>query len=151
MNKKLSHTDSYGNARMVDVGNKPRQLRMAKAGGFIRMNRETLDLVRDNNIKKGDVLKMAEIAGIQAAKQTPLLIPLCHPLALTQVIVTAGIVNGGVEVNAECRCTGQTGVEMEALTATSAALLTVYDMCKAVDREMVIEGIHLLEKTKKDI
>lgn len=151
MQKKLSHTDSRGDAKMVDVGHKPQQLRIAKTKGFIRMNTDTLELVRQNDIKKGDVLKMAEIAGIQAAKQTPYLIPLCHPLALTRIIVAAEIVSGGVEIHAECRCNGQTGVEMEALTAASVALLTVYDMCKAVDKSMIIEGICLLEKTKEEI
>lgn len=151
MQKKLSHTDNQGNAKMVDVGHKPLQLRIAKAKGFIRMNADTLELVRQNNIKKGDVLKMAETAGIQAAKQTPYLIPLCHQLALTRINVIAEIAAGGVEIFTECRCNGQTGVEMEALTAASVALLTVYDMCKAVDNAMVIEGVSLVEKTKTDI
>lgn len=149
MRKSLSHTDSTGNARMVDVGGKPNQLRVAKARGFIRMQPGTLELVRENSIKKGDVLKMAEIAGIQAAKQTPILIPLCHPLAVTKISVTARISVDGVEVLTECRCNGQTGVEMEALTAAGIALLTIYDMCKAVDKSMIIEGISLTEKTKR--
>lgn len=136
---------------MVDVGHKPIQLRIAKAKGFIRMDSDTLEMVRQNNIKKGDVLKMAEIAGIQAAKQTSYLIPLCHPLSLTRISVIAEIAVGGVEIYSECRCNGQTGVEMEALTAASVALLTVYDMCKAVDSAMVIEGVRLVEKTKTDI
>ncbi len=148
---RLTHTDKAGNARMVDVGDKPHQLRTAKARGFIAMQPETLKLVREDLIKKGDVLKVAEIAGIQAAKQTFSLIPLCHPLPLTLVSVRASIAGGGVEVNSECRCTGQTGVEMEALTAASVALLTIYDMCKAADKSMVIEGIRLMDKTKKDI
>jgi cyclic pyranopterin monophosphate synthase len=149
MRNSLSHTDSSGNARMVDVGDKPNQLRVAKARGFLRMQPETLELVKENNIKKGDVLKIAEIAGTQAAKQTAVLIPLCHPLALTWIEVTAKITGDGVEVHSECRCNGQTGVEMEALTATSIALLTIYDMCKAVDKSMVIDKIVITEKTKR--
>ena len=148
---KLTHTDSSGNARMVDVGNKPHQVRIAKAHGSIRMKPETLSLIRQNSVKKGDVLKVAEIAGIQAAKQTPLLIPLCHTLSLSFIGVSAAIKGEGVEVTAECRCTGQTGVEMEALTAASVALLTIYDMCKSADKTMVIESVTLLDKTKTDI
>jgi cyclic pyranopterin monophosphate synthase len=151
MKKKLTHTDSSGNARMVDVGNKPVQIRFARAVGFIRMQPQTLQLVRQNTIKKGDVLKVAEIAGIQAAKQTPALIPLCHPLFLTRINVTATVITDGVEVQAECNSTGQTGVEMEALTAAGVALLTVYDMCKSVDQSMVIERIQLTDKKKTDI
>ena len=151
MKKKLSHTDSSGSARMVDVGHKPDQLRIARARGFIRMNEDTINLVKENSMRKGDVLRMAEIAGIQAAKQTPFLIPLCHPLSLTKVSVTATPVQEGIEVLSECRCTGQTGVEMEALTAAGVALLTVYDMCKAVDKTMVIEGLTLIEKKKSKI
>ena len=151
MKRNLTHTDSSGSARMVDVGNKPNQLRLAKAKGFIRMNPDTIGLVRDNLMKKGDVLKIAEIAGIQAAKQTPLLIPLCHPLTLTRISVNATIAEEGVEIFAECSCTGQTGVEMEALTAVGVALLTVYDMCKAVDKSMIIEGISLIDKIKENL
>ncbi len=151
MVNKLSHTDSRGRARMIDVGQKPQQLRTARASGFIRMQRQTLELIRQDLMKKGDVLKVAEIAGIQAAKQTPALIPLCHTVVLSQVTVSTKITGEGVEVIAECRCAGQTGVEMEALTAASVALLTVYDMCKAVDKKMIIEGIKLDEKIKKDI
>ena len=136
---------------MVDVGHKPFQQRTATAIGFIRMQHATLELVSKNVIKKGDVLTVAEIAGIQAAKLTPSLIPLCHPLPLTSVRVKASLKSEGVEVRAECRCTGQTGIEMEALTAVSVALLTVYDMCKAVDKSMLIEGITLTNKSKEDI
>jgi len=149
--KKLSHTDAKGKANMVDVSLKPDQLRIAKASGKIILNKETIKLIKENEIKKGDVLTIAEIAGIQAAKQTPLLIPLCHPLQITKVDVKAQIVKDGVEVNSAVSCLGQTGVEMEALTAVSVALLTVYDMCKAVDKTMVISEIHLIEKTKTDI
>ena len=151
MEGKLSHTDSSGRARMVDVGHKPDQLRIASARGFINMQPGTVELVRQNSIKKGDVLKIAEIAGIQAAKQTPSLIPLCHSLALSQVTVTAELTGKGVEVTTECRCTGKTGVEMEALTAAGVALLTIYDMCKSVDKSMVIGGMELTGKSKKDV
>ena len=146
--KKLSHTDDKGKARMVDVGSKPEQQRTAIAEGHIRLSAETLRLIKDNEIKKGDVLTVAEIAGIQAAKKTSELIPLCHPLALTKVMVNTEIVEDGVRVIGEARCIGQTGVEMEALTAVQIALLTIYDMCKAVDKKMLIGNIRLLEKTK---
>jgi cyclic pyranopterin phosphate synthase len=146
---KFSHTDEEGRARMVDIGDKPIQLRTAVAKGFIRLQPETIRLVRENEIKKGDVLTVAEIAGIQAAKQTPGLIPLCHPLQLTKIKVKCILTDTGVEVTSEAKCTGQTGVEMEALTAVSVALLTVYDMCKVVDKNMELGGIHLVEKTKK--
>jgi cyclic pyranopterin phosphate synthase len=136
---------------MVDVGHKPDQLRSARAEGHIALKPETLRLVNENHMKKGDVLTVAEVAGIQAAKQTPGLIPLCHTINLTSVRVVAETDETGVSVSAVARCTGQTGVEMEALTAVSVALLTIYDMCKAVDREMVIEGIQLIEKTKMDV
>lgn len=136
---------------MVDVGHKPDQLRVAKAKGFIKLSPETIRLVKQNEIKKGEVLTIAEIAGIQAAKRTPDLIPLCHPLQLTKIDVKAKIVKNTIDVNSEVRCIGQTGVEMEALTAVSVALLTVYDMCKAVDKKMEIGNIKLIEKTKTDL
>lgn len=147
----LTHTDARGKARMVDVGSKPAQFRIAKAEGSILLGDETLKLIRENAIKKGDVLTVAQIAGIQAAKQTPLLIPLCHSLLLTKVEVQLVIVENGVNCSAEVHCNGQTGVEMEALTAVSVALLTVYDMCKAVDKSMVIGQVRLIEKTKSDL
>jgi cyclic pyranopterin phosphate synthase len=147
----LSHTDETGKARMVDVSNKPGQLRIAVARGFIRLGAETVRLVRENQVKKGDVLTVAQVAGIQAGKRTSELIPLCHPLPITKIDVQTKLEENGVEVTAEARCTGQTGVEMEALTAVSVALLTVYDMCKSVDKEMKIGEISLLEKTKTDI
>ncbi|HRY33559.1 MAG TPA: cyclic pyranopterin monophosphate synthase MoaC [Bacteroidales bacterium] len=147
----LSHTNPQGKARMVDVGNKIPENRSAIASGFIRLKAETLTLIAENLNKKGDVLAIAEIAGIQAAKQTSGLIPLCHPLLLSKISVTCNVGQKGITVVAEVRCTGQTGVEMEALTAVSIALLTIYDMCKAVDKEMVIENIRLLEKTKEPI
>ena len=150
-NDKLSHTSEQGKARMVDVSNKPNQLRIAKAEGFIKLQPSTIQLIRDNLVKKGDVLSIAQIAGIQAAKQTPSLIPLCHPLMISQVDVGADLMPEGVMVKSEVRCVGSTGVEMEALTAVSVALLTVYDMCKAVDKQMVITDITLIEKIKTDL
>ncbi len=149
--KKLSHTDDKGKARMVDVGAKPLQKRTAKAEGRIRLSAGTLQLIHENQIKKGDVLTVAEIAGIQAAKKTSELIPLCHPLQLTKVSVNTEVVKDGILVTGEASCIGQTGVEMEALTAVHIALLTIYDMCKAVDKEMVIGEIRLLEKTKTEL
>lgn len=134
---------------MVDVGGKPMQQRTATARGFISLNVQTLSLIRDNQMKKGDVLTVAEIAGIQAAKKTADLIPLCHPLQITKAEVKTHLENDGVEVFARVSCYGQTGVEMEALTATSVALLTIYDMCKAVDKEMVIREVTLVEKKKQ--
>jgi len=133
---------------MVDVGGKPEQLRIARAAGRIRLGPETRDLIRDNQVKKGDVLTVAQVAAIQAAKRTSDLIPLCHPLRLTRVDVQLVLTDVGIDVESEVRCVGQTGVEMEALTAVNVALLTVYDMCKAVDKQMVMEDIRLLEKTK---
>ncbi|MFW5944836.1 MAG: cyclic pyranopterin monophosphate synthase MoaC, partial [Bacteroidota bacterium] len=120
--KKFSHTDQEGKARMVDVGDKPEERRIARARGFIYMQPDTLNLIRENEIKKGDVLAVSEIAGIQAAKRTGELIPLCHPIPLTSVYVQAHLKEKGVEVESEIRCTGKTGVEMEALTAVSTAL-----------------------------
>ncbi len=148
---KLTHIDEEGKARMVDVGNKPPQIRKAMAEGFIRLQAETVHLIKQNQIKKGDVLTIAEIAGIQAAKKTSELIPLCHPIALTKVAVKATLRDEGVHVTSQAKCIGQTGVEMEALTGVHIALLTVYDMCKAVDKKMQMEQIHLIEKTKTDI
>jgi len=147
----LSHVDGEGRARMVDVGGKPDQLRRARASGRIALAADTVRLVRENAMAKGDVLTVAEIAGVQAAKRTSELIPLCHPLPLTDVKVTAQLEENGVAVTAEAACAGRTGVEMEALTAASVALLTVYDMCKAVDKNMKIGEIVLLQKTKEDL
>jgi cyclic pyranopterin monophosphate synthase len=147
---RLSHLDDEGRARMVDVGAKPPQRRTASAVGRIAMSKATRTLIAENAVKKGDVLTVAEIAGIQAAKETGALIPLCHPLNLVHVRVTARLDDTGVSVRAEASCIGPTGVEMEALTAVSVALLTIYDMCKAVDRDMVIDGVALVEKHKED-
>ena len=136
---------------MVDVSEKPGQLRRAVARGHIILRKETLKLIRENRIKKGEVLSIAEFAGIQAAKKTSELIPLCHPLPLTKVDVIARPDKTGVVVQSTVKCVGPTGVEMEALTAVNVALLTIYDMCKAVDNGMVIDEVKLLEKTKTDI
>jgi cyclic pyranopterin monophosphate synthase len=146
--KKLSHTDGEGKAHMVDVGDKPNQTRTATAEGEIILSPETIELIRQNQMKKGDVLSMAEFAGITAAKKTSELIPLCHPLLITQVKVSAKLTDKGVYVQSFVKCVGQTGIEMEALTAVQVALLTVYDMCKAVDKNMVIGNVRLLEKSK---
>lgn len=144
----LTHFDAQGQAHMVDVGDKAHTARVARAAGSITMLPATFALVRDGNAKKGDVLGVARIAGIQASKRTSDLIPLCHPIALTKVSVDFALdeANNRVDCEVTARTTGQTGVEMEALTAVSVALLTVYDMCKAVDRGMRIDGIRLLEK-----
>jgi cyclic pyranopterin monophosphate synthase len=148
---KLTHIDTEGKASMVDVTEKPPLFRIASASGFIRLLPHTVALIRDNSMKKGDVLTVAEIAGIQAAKQTANLIPLCHPLQLSSIKVKALLTEEGVNVNAEVKCVGITGVEMEALTAVNVALLTVYDMCKAVDKKMEMGEIKLLSKTKVSI
>ncbi len=147
--KKLTHLSKRGDARMVDVSAKAVTERVAVAEGRVVMQKKTLDIVRKGDAKKGDVLGAARIAGIQAAKRTHELIPLCHPLALTQVEVdlTADAKLPGVVVTARVKVAGQTGVEMEALTAVSVACLTVYDMVKAVERGMRIEGIRLIEKS----
>lgn len=144
----LTHFDAQGQAHMVDVGDKAHTARVARAAGSITMLPATFALVRDGNAKKGDVLGVARIAGIQASKRTSDLIPLCHPIALTKVSVDFSLdeANNRVDCEVTARTTGQTGVEMEALTAISVALLTIYDMCKAVDRGMRIDGIRLLEK-----
>jgi cyclic pyranopterin monophosphate synthase len=145
---KLSHIGAGGDARMVDVSAKPATERIAIAEGRVRMRQETLDIVQSGNAKKGDVFGAARIAGIMAAKRTHELIPLCHPLALTRVKVDVmpDVKLPGIAVRAEVRVLGPTGVEMEALTAVSVACLTIYDMVKAVERGMRIEGIRLVEK-----
>lgn len=135
---------------MVDVGGKRPQRRMARATGTLEMAAATRDLIQKDQIAKGNVLTVAQIAGIQAAKRTAELIPLCHPLTLTHVVVTMGMTDRGVTATSEITCVGRTGVEMEALTAVSVALLTVYDMCKAVDKNMRVLEIVLLEKVKCD-
>lgn len=142
----LTHLDSGGTARMVDVGAKAETHRVAIAKGVIRMSAATLAAVREGNAPKGDVLGAARIAGIMAAKKTGDLIPLCHPLALDAVNIDFAFTGAGIECTATASLTGKTGIEMEALTAVSLALLTVYDMAKALDKGMVIEGIRLIEK-----
>jgi cyclic pyranopterin phosphate synthase len=148
---KLSHTDAGGRARMVDIGGKKVQLRIARAEGFISLSDEALRLVKENLVKKGDVLTIAQVAGIQGGKRTSELIPLCHPLAITKIDVTTEIRKEGILVKSEACCTGPTGIEMEALTAVSIALLTIYDMCKSVDKNMLISNIKLIEKIKQDL
>jgi cyclic pyranopterin phosphate synthase len=162
----LSHLDAAGRARMVDVGAKPETERVAVARGEVHMQPGTLALIRQGALKKGDVLAVAEVAGVMAAKRTSELIPLCHPLALTQVVVEVQVMEAGnegnrgkkgneivghglvkgIEITATVRTTGKTGVEMEALTAVSVAALTVYDMAKAADKAMRIENVRLVEK-----
>ena len=144
----FSHTDETGRARMVDVSGKDVQRRIAKARGDIFVSDSTLKLIRDNSIKKGDVLTVAQIAGIGAAKQCGGLIPLCHPLVLDSIDVKMSVAEKSVVAESEVICTGKTGVEMEALCAVSVALLAVYDMCKAVDKGMVIGEVLLVEKVK---
>lgn len=148
MGDQLTHLDEQGKARMVDVGAKPDTERVAVAVGKVTMQPETLRLVRDGALKKGDVLTIARIAGIMAAKRTSELIPLCHPIPLTHldVVLTLNEAESAVEITATARTIGKTGVEMEALTAVSTAALTIYDMAKAVDRAMMIGDILLLEK-----
>jgi cyclic pyranopterin phosphate synthase len=148
---KLTHTDSDGRANMVDVGSKTSQLRIAQASGKIKLAADTVKLIRDDQMKKGDVLAVAQIAGIQAAKNTASLIPLCHPIITDKIGVRLELVEDGVIAKSEVRCIGRTGVEMEALTAVSLALLCIYDMCKAVDKKMVIENIKLTKKEKHDV
>ena len=147
--EKLTHTDESGKAVMVDIGEKEIQKRSAKANGHIRLTSETLKLIEDNLLKKGDVLAVAQIAGINAAKHTSDLIPLCHNIPIDSIKVTLFPDESGVVAESEIKCTGRTGAEMEALTAVSVALLTVYDMCKAVDIFMVIDKVVLVEKSKK--
>ncbi len=144
----LSHLDESGRARMVDVGEKPDTERIAIARGEVRMRPETLQIIRAGNLKKGDVLAVAQVAGVMAAKRTAELIPLCHPLPLTHILVDLALDDSlpGVQITASVRTVGKTGVEMEALTAVSVAALTVYDMAKAVEKTMHIQNIRLVEK-----
>lgn len=145
----LTHIDPEGNAVMVDVSEKAATARMATARGSIYMEAATLARIMDNGIKKGDVMTIAQLAGIMGAKRTPDLIPLCHPLSLSsvKVFLTPDVERSAVDVEATCKLTGNTGVEMEALTAVSVAALTVYDMCKAIDRGMQIGDIRLTHKS----
>ena len=149
MSKTLSHFDAQGNAHMVDVGAKDETERVAVAKASVLMQPATLTLIKDKKAAKGDVLAVAQLAGIMAAKRTAELIPLCHPLSLSSVEVTLALdaARHTVDIEATCKLKGRTGVEMEALTAASVAALTVYDMCKAVDRGMVISEVKLLHKS----
>ena len=146
---RLTHLDDDGNAVMVDVSEKPETERIATAKGCVIMAQETMALIVAGQVKKGDVLSVAQLAGIMGAKRTPDLIPLCHPLNLSSVNVdlTCDPNRNAVDITARCKLTGKTGVEMEALTAVSVAALTIYDMCKAVDREMRISDIRLVQKS----
>ena len=145
----FSHIDELGRARMVDVSGKDDTVRVATARGRVLMGPETLELVRNGGMSKGDVLGIAQVAGVMGAKRTPDVIPLCHPLPITGVDLAFELNerDAAVEISATVRVTGKTGVEMEALTAVSIAALTVYDMCKAVDKDMVIDSVRLIEKT----
>ncbi len=143
----LSHVDESGDVRMVDVGGKPLSRRRAVATASVRMAPETAERLRE--LPKGDALVTAQIAGVMAAKRTAELIPLCHPLPLSHIDVSLEVGDAGVEITASAETTAQTGVEMEALVAASVAALTVYDMAKAIDKTMVVEGVRLLEKTKE--
>ena len=145
--QQLSHYDEKGRVRMVDVSAKPATARRASAHAFVRMRRPTVASVRRLKSPKGNPLEIARIAGITAAKRTSEMIPLCHPLALTHVDVSAKLCQNGVEITSEATTTGPTGVEMEALVAASVAALTIYDMCKALDRGMEITDLYVLEKT----
>ena len=145
--QKLTHFDEQGRAKMVEVSEKADTLREAVARGFVRVSKEVLGLIKKGNLKKGDPLEVARIAGIMGAKRTHELIPLCHPLLLTTVEVNLNLTESGIEIRSRVVCVGKTGVEMEALTAVSVAALTIYDMCKAVDKKMTIGDILLVEKS----
>ena len=147
----LSHINKQGDAHMVDVGSKKIQKRSARASGKIRLAATTIESIRDDQIKKGNVLAVARIAGIQAAKATSSLIPLCHILPLDAVNINFEFQNDGLLATCDVSCQSRTGVEMEALTGVSVALLTVYDMCKAIDKEMILDQIRLINKQKEDL
>lgn len=147
----LTHLDDSGKARMVDVGSKPEMKRMAVAKGRIQMAEGTIRLIQADRIKKGDVLAVAKIAGLQAAKKTSELIPLCHPLLLTGIEISFTVKRAAIDIESRVESTGKTGVEMEALTAVAAAALTIYDMCKAVDKQMRIGDISLCQKSKQSV
>ena len=151
MENKLSHTNEQGKANMVDISSKGIQLRTAAAQGEISLQAETIEIIKENNLKKGDVISTARLAGIQGAKKTSELIPLCHNILLENINLSIQLANKKAIAQSEVKCTGKTGAEMEALTAVSTALLTIYDMCKAVDKSMVISDIHLINKTKSNL
>ena len=142
----LTHFNEQGRARMVDVSEKAQTFRVARAEATVRMAKTTMDKIKEGAIGKGDVLAVAQVAGIMAAKKNSELIPMCHPLLLTKVDISFSIEDTALHILSEVRCRGETGVEMEALTAVSVAALTVYDMCKAVQRDMRIDNVHLLYK-----
>ncbi len=142
----LTHFNEQGRARMVDVSEKAQTFRVARAEATVRMAKTTMDKIKEGTIGKGDVLAVAQVAGIMAAKKNSELIPMCHPLLLTKVDISFSIEDTALHILSEVRCRGETGVEMEALTAVSVAALTVYDMCKAVQRDMKIDNVHLLYK-----
>ena len=142
----LTHFNEQGRARMVDVSEKAQTFRVARAEATVRMAKTTMDKIKEGTIGKGDVLAVAQVAGIMAAKKNGELIPMCHPLLLTKVDISFSIEDTALHILSEVRCRGETGVEMEALTAVSVASLTVYDMCKAVQRDMRIDNVHLLYK-----
>ena len=150
-NKEFSHVSKNGKANMVDVADKPDSIRIAIADGFIKLESNTVEMINDNSMKKGEVLSISEFAGIMAAKKTSDLIPLCHQLNLTKVDVSAKTEENGVRITATSKCIGQTGVEMEALMAVNIGLLTIYDMCKAIDKNMIISDVKLLSKTKEEV
>ena len=149
MAEDFTHFNEQGRAKMVDVGEKPETVRTAVAAGRVLVSRKTFDLIRSGGMKKGDVLTVAQVAGVMGAKRTPDLIPMCHPILIQGIDLELSLCEErlSVEIRAEVRCDGRTGVEMEALTAVSTAALTVYDMCKAVQKDMVISDIRLLSKT----
>ena len=149
MERDFTHFNEQGRAKMVDVGEKPRTVRTAVAAARVLVSRNTFELIRSGGMKKGDVLTVAQVAGVMGAKRTPDLIPMCHPILLDGIDLSLCLDEErcSVEIRAEVRCDGRTGVEMEALTAVSTAALTVYDMCKAVQKDMVITDVRLMEKT----
>ena len=143
----LTHINEQGRARMVDVSEKNITLRTAEAYGFIHMDKETVEMIKSGGIKKGDVLAVAQVGGIMAAKRTSDIIPMCHPINTTGIDISFNINSDNIEIFSRVKCKGETGVEMEALTAVSAAALTIYDMCKALQKDMVISEIKLISKT----
>lgn len=146
---KLTHVDDSGRAKMVDVSHKDVVRRTARARGRILLAPQTITAIRDNLVKKGDVLTVAEVAGTMAAKRTGELIPLCHPLGIDHIGVTCTLADDGVNITSEAVCTGKTGIEMEAITAVTIAAVTIYDMCKAIDKNMRITDVELVEKRKE--
>ncbi|OIO40514.1 MAG: molybdenum cofactor biosynthesis protein C [Candidatus Omnitrophica bacterium CG1_02_49_10] len=149
MNGRLTHVDSSGKSRMVDVGTKPVTKRRAIASGFVKLSESTIELIKQNGLKKGDCLGISKIAGIQAAKRTSELIPLCHPLSIDWVDISFDVHNDRIDIRSEAVIEAKTGIEMEALTAVSVAALTIYDMCKSIDKNIVISDIRLVSKQKQ--